>query len=240
MADGLLLNGRSVMLVCPICHEKFHPPNVEITNLFLTSPPDANATQRPYPKYQQNVNAIANSKSALTRGGVLEDFKNCAPVTPQTIPAAFWRTTWLGALIIAVIVALAFGFTRSVVPPAEAVISEVSNTNDSYALSILPKDLLSLRNEHSYKRKISSIIDYKSKEIRVYKHIIQELAPFYCQELSSIHLLSHKPSESIKMRGVCKDKTMASANIEIKWVNNVAVIDVINHIHKLEQLVVEL
>jgi predicted Zn finger-like uncharacterized protein len=82
----------------------------------------------------------------------------------------------------------------------------------------LAADLSALRRDFSRRSGLSRNIDYRGREVRVFKYLMAQLAPRACDgEFSSLRLWSFDTGQGFKAVGACLARGETSPELEINW-----------------------
>jgi hypothetical protein len=216
---------KGIWLKCPKCGERFRPQNQDLA-LQLGQAPKA---QGPSPAGRAAVDELLNRMDLEKMGASLPEDRESAldaiPVIPEPPPKTVVFKIITAVLVLALLVGLGLVFRRAVAPTPAPQAAETPPPPD-YGKDTLLWDFSAMRKDILRYRHVDRTISSSGRESRIYKYFAANMAPDYCQDITSIHLWSPRTAQGFKMVANCLDPTKEPATLEVKWDTKMAHISV--------------
>jgi len=141
------------------------------------------------------------------------------------LPPAVYQVIGL-ALLSLPILALAVIFFKSepAAAPAPSAAEFKAQLNNEFNPALIRADLLQIRRQTIYKKRLLTQVDFTGSESRVFKYFAANMVPGICDAINQLEIESDRPTNGFSATAVCREGILESLRMQVHWTDRTAVI----------------
>ena len=216
---------------CPKCTEMFYVQAPGKGLDLLSEPPPTSPARRTRARRDESSQQLLDRLRTQRGEDVRDDRRFDLDLSKVTIfpePAlapAVSQALGMALLALPIIVLGVIFFKSS--PPGPPPISTTEfkeRLNNEFNPDLIRADLLQIRRQTIYKKKLLTQIDFTGSESRVFKYFAANMVPGICDVISWLEIESERPTKGFAATAVCEGGILESLRMQVSWTDRTAVI----------------